>query len=85
VEDGERFAGSCSTGSTPRRPAESGLRDLELRVASWYAELGAGDHLLVAHAGVVRALRVLIGGGEWASAMQRGVPHLVVETLVSRS
>ncbi|MBK6811819.1 MAG: histidine phosphatase family protein [Sandaracinaceae bacterium] len=85
LEDGERFAEFMQHWQHAAPPGGEGLRDLERRVASWYAELGAGDHLLVAHAGVVRALRVLTGGGDWASAMQRGVPHLLVETLVSRS
>jgi alpha-ribazole phosphatase len=61
-EDGERFADFMQHWQHAAPPGGEGLRDLERRVASWYVELGAGDHLLVAHAGVVRALRVLIGG-----------------------
>jgi alpha-ribazole phosphatase len=50
--------------------------DIERRVAAWCGQLPPGEHLLVAHAGVVRALRVLLHGEAWPEAMQAPVPHL---------
>jgi alpha-ribazole phosphatase len=49
------------------------------RVRQWWRELPAGAHLLIAHAGVVRALRVLIDGKSWPQAMAMPVPHLQAE------
>jgi alpha-ribazole phosphatase len=82
-EDPERFAEYMQRWEHVAPPGGERLRDLEQRVARWYAELEAGDHLLVAHAGVVRALYVLTAGLDWPTAMQRGVPHLRVETMVT--
>lgn len=82
-EDGERFARYMQHWQTEAPPGGERPRDLELRVRSWYAELPEGDHLLVAHAGVVRALRVLTSGAAWDEAMQRDVPHLRLETLAT--
>ena len=49
--------------------------DVADRVARWRRDLHPGLHLLVAHAGVVRALRVFMGAS-WAEAMRRSVRHL---------
>jgi alpha-ribazole phosphatase len=49
---------------------------LSQRVSAWWNSLCAGDHLLVAHAGVVRALHVLTRGMSWPEAMQTQVMHL---------
>lgn len=49
---------------------------LEQRVRAWWAALARDrDHLLLAHAGVIRALRV-IAGADWATAMALEIPHL---------
>lgn len=53
------------------RPAQ-----LSARVAAWWNELPGGRHLLVAHAGVMRALRVLVHGEGWAQAMRAPAPYL---------
>ncbi|WP_437925473.1 histidine phosphatase family protein [Sorangium sp. So ce291] len=54
-------------GATPR--ASGGVMD----------PLGARPHLLVAHAGVLRALRVVACGASWIEAMSAPAPHLVAE------
>jgi alpha-ribazole phosphatase len=52
-------------------------RDLELRVRTWLGAVDTGQtHALVAHAGVVRALRVVAEGSSWLEAMERAAPHL---------
>ena len=46
------------------------------RVRAWWKELSANDNLLVAHAGVIRALHVLVYGASWVDAMGMPIPHL---------
>lgn len=46
------------------------------RVDAWWKQLPSGEHLLVSHAGVNRALRVLVHGKRWTEAMAISVPHL---------
>ena len=61
-------------------PEGETLATFRARVASWLSDRRADrDHeapALVAHAGVIRALRVLVDGESWESAMARDVPHL---------
>lgn len=58
-------------------PGGERLADFENRVRRWLREAEQGStQLLVAHAGVVRALHVIIGGDDWTSAMNRAIPHL---------
>lgn len=50
---------------------------LESRVRDWHAELDdAQRHLLVGHAGVMRALLVVSQGLDWPAAMSTEIPHL---------
>jgi len=57
-------------------PGGETVAQLEQRVRAWWHELPrAGDQLLFAHAGPVRALRV-IAGASWDEAMAEPVPHL---------
>jgi len=57
-------------------PGGETVAELERRVRAWWREqAGAPDLLLIAHAGPVRALRVL-SGASWAEAMARPVAHL---------
>ena len=50
---------------------------LESRVRAWLAELdGAQRHLLVGHAGAMRALLVVAQGLDWPTAMSSEIPHL---------
>ncbi len=49
------------------------------RVGEWWSGLPSGQHLLISHAGVNRALRVLVHGQSWTQAMSTAVPHLEAE------
>jgi alpha-ribazole phosphatase len=63
-------------------PGGETVSELELRVAAWLASLQPDvPHLLVAHAGVARALLVLTRDLTWDAAMAIAVPHLEVTTL----
>ncbi len=58
-------------------PGGESARALELRVAAWADGLQRGTrHLVIAHAGPVRALRVRRSGIPWEEAMGLEVPHL---------
>lgn len=58
-------------------PGGESARDVERRVRSWHDGLQRDrTQLLVAHAGVVRALRVVRGVDEWADAIRAPVAHL---------
>ncbi|MGB5809069.1 MAG: histidine phosphatase family protein, partial [Polyangiales bacterium] len=58
-------------------PEGEALGVFETRVRRWHDSLDLeATHLLVAHAGVVRALRVLRHGVDWTSAMREAVPSL---------
>jgi alpha-ribazole phosphatase len=59
---------SCPGGET--------VADLTRRVGSWVTDLSGGEHLVVAHAGVVRALRVLLDDRSWDQAMAEPVACL---------
>lgn len=57
-------------------PGGETVAQLEHRVRAWWSGSGrTGDALLLAHAGPVRALRV-IAGASWDEAMALAVPHL---------
>ncbi|CAN97079.1 MULTISPECIES: histidine phosphatase family protein [Sorangium] len=76
-------------------PGGESAIEVESRVRSFWRELGAQrrvdgvdvadvasrarPHLLVAHAGVLRALRVVARGASWPAAMSAPVPHLTAE------
>ena len=57
-------------------PGGEAAREVEARVRAWWGELDAGRHVLIAHGGVVRALRVLVLRRSWPEAMTEAVPHL---------
>lgn len=60
---------------------ESALQ-LEERVRSWWLSLNANQtHMLIAHAGVIRALRVIAEGISWSESMNREVPHLKLQII----
>lgn len=60
-----------------RVPGGESARDLDARVAGWYSALEEGyAHLALAHAGVIRSLRVHVEGATWDDAMRAPVPHL---------
>jgi alpha-ribazole phosphatase len=50
---------------------------LEARVRRWLGGLDRdAEHALVAHAGVVRAIDVILRGRDWDDVMATPVPHL---------
>jgi len=60
-----------------RVPGGESALDLDARVAAWLADLDDEHvHLAVAHAGVIRSLRVQVEGATWDEAMRVPVPHL---------
>lgn len=60
-------------------PGGEAAIEVEARVRSfWRALSPASPHVLVAHAGVLRALRV-IAGASWAEAMSAPAPYLEAE------
>lgn len=64
---------------TAAPPGGETIGALECRVGAWEADLNvAQEHLLIAHAGVVRALWVLRESISWPTAMRRDVPWLTV-------
>jgi alpha-ribazole phosphatase len=75
-EDGERLRAWTEAWRDVAPPGGERLDELEARVRAWWQALPPGRHLLVAHAGVVRALRVIVDGATWADAMRMPVPHL---------
>ena len=60
-------------------PSGEAARDVQARVAAWlHARRSEAHHdiAIVAHAGVVRALQVIVEGQSWEQAMSAPVPHL---------
>lgn len=49
---------------------------IEARVRAWHDALEDQSHALIAHAGVIRALRVVSERRSWLDAMQVPAPHL---------
>ncbi|MCU0672801.1 MAG: histidine phosphatase family protein [Myxococcota bacterium] len=77
-EDGARMHAWMNAWQTTAPPGGESVATLEARVRGWWETLDATP-VLVAHAGVVRALRVVARGLTWAEAMRGPVPHLEVE------
>ncbi len=78
-EDGARMHAWMDAWQSAAPPGGESVATLEARVRAWWEELD-GTPSLVAHAGVVRALRVVARGLAWADAMRAPVPHLQVES-----
>jgi alpha-ribazole phosphatase len=74
--DSARFHDWLSNWTDSAPPEGETAANLLLRVRSWWTELPSGCHLLVAHAGVIRGLRVLVHGDSWPQAMSEPVPYL---------
>ena len=63
-------------------PQGESAEALERRVRNWIAELdGAKRHLLLGHAGVMRAVLVVCQGLDWGTAMAAKVDHLEARQL----
>jgi alpha-ribazole phosphatase len=58
-------------------PGGETVAALEMRVRNWFCSLERSvPQMLLAHAGVLRALQVITQGLSWEEAMGRPVPHL---------
>jgi alpha-ribazole phosphatase len=79
--DRAAFARWMDDWRTARPPGGESVPDLEARVRAWFEALEPGRHLLVGHAGVIRALRVVGGRCDWHVAMERPVVPLVPEII----
>jgi len=81
--DGERLRHWMEHWQTAAPPGGESLADLAARVRAAYdASVTGGPALWVTHAGVIRALRVVIHGRPWTAAMESPVPHLTPELLI---
>lgn len=79
--DGARFAYWLEHWREAAPPGGERLAEFEARVRDWWSERCSwdeGPHLLVAHAGVLRVLRVL-AGESWEQALRTPVEHLKLE------
>jgi len=76
----ERYQSWLESWLTRAPPGGELPGELLRRVGEWWNDLPTGAHLLVAHAGVIRALRVLVDGKSWIKAMTVTVPHLQGES-----
>jgi len=57
-------------------PHGESAKDVESRVRAWVSALPHGHHGLSAHAGVIKALHVVVRGLAWEDAMRCATPHL---------
>ena len=74
--DKERWEAWCSDWKNAIPPNGENLSMLHRRVESWFVQNEFSSYpVLIAHAGVVRTLRVM-GGMSWDEAMSTSVPHL---------
>jgi alpha-ribazole phosphatase len=79
AQDGLLFGLWCADWEKEAPPEGERVFQLQHRVDSWLQELDPQrHHLLIAHAGVIRALHVLIHRLSWKEAMALEVPHLVL-------
>ena len=70
--------------TTEAPPGGERLAEFEQRVHAWLSDARqSSTQLLIAHAGVVRALHVILGGDDWMSAMNRSVPNLELQRVGS--
>lgn len=75
--DGARLRAWADDWQHSAPPGGESAVALQARVHAWLAGLSPfATHLLVGHAGVLRALSVLLEGRAWPEAMAAPVPHL---------
>ena len=83
-EEPAAFSTWMNDWKTAAPPGGESIEALAARVGAWLSELregafeqsAAGAPVVLAHAGVIRALLVLLEGLPWDDAMKRDVPHL---------
>jgi alpha-ribazole phosphatase len=86
-EDGARLSAWMADYTVERPPGGESVADLEARILSFVEEHRprAGDVVVVAHAGPIRALRRLGRATSWGEEFARSVPFLgVSEVLLAR-
>lgn len=77
-EDSTRYARWMSHWRTEAPPGGEAIAELESRVRRWNDALSDEPTLLVAHAGVIRCLRVVRSGARWEDVMSKTIPHLTL-------
>ena len=81
TNDPERWSQWCDDWKNTIPPNGENLQMLQNRVQNWLDQTSFSENpVLIAHAGVVRTLRV-IGGQRWEQAMATPVPHLQWERI----
>lgn len=76
-DEPQRFRAWVARWETEGCPGGESAREVESRVRSWWEGLPLeGAHLLIGHAGVLRALQVIAGRRSWAEAMAAPIAHL---------
>ena len=78
-DDGERLARWMADWQHKAPPGGETLGELEERVRRWIRR-DEPSGLLVGHAGVMRALEVIVRGADWSQAMEAAVPHLALRS-----
>ncbi len=76
ANDPTRFQHWMANWADTAPPGGESLAGFRSRVGSWWSELSQERHLLVAHAGVMRGLRVMVNGCSWPQAMREPAPCL---------
>jgi alpha-ribazole phosphatase len=77
IEPEPAFAAWARDWKRLRVPGGESAEDLGRRVAAWLEELDQEHvHFVIAHAGVIRSLRVQVEGWTWDDAMREPVEHL---------
>jgi alpha-ribazole phosphatase len=80
AEDPAGLATWMSRWLTEAPPGGETVAAFDARVAGWVAVLApTASHLLVGHAGAVRALRVIVGRSTWREAMDAPFAALAIE------
>lgn len=77
-EDGERLRRWMGSWQSEAPPGGETVDDLEGRVGEWL-KASEPSGLLVGHAGVIRALWVILRSASWEDAMAREIEHLEIE------
>jgi alpha-ribazole phosphatase len=79
MTDGERLRTWMTDWASARPPGGETVPELTARVQSWLGLVPEGVSCVVTHAGVIRALRVLLRRWAWQDAMGEPVPFLTWE------
>ncbi|MBW2241937.1 MAG: histidine phosphatase family protein [Deltaproteobacteria bacterium] len=77
-DDSERLKHWMDAWQSEAPPDGESIGALERRVRNWLIANGRG-RLVVAHAGVIRALYVILRGLSWEESMAREIEHLKIE------